>query len=67
MIVRQATPQDAQGIISLLQAIVDKGGTTTFQGKVPADFLTPVLAGNVTRLVDVRRTIALEASYRIGG
>ena len=30
-------------------------------------FLTPVLAGNVTRLVDVRRTIALEASYRIGG
>ena len=49
MIVRQATPQDAQGIISLLQAIVNNGGTTAFQGKVPADFLTPVLAGTMPR------------------
>jgi len=49
MIVRQATPDDAQGIVSLLQAIVDKGGTTAFQGQVPADFLAPVLAGTEPR------------------
>lgn len=30
-------------------------------------FLTPVIPNSVTRLVDIRRTIALEASYRIGG
>jgi L-amino acid N-acyltransferase YncA len=49
MIVRRATPQDAQGIVSILQAIVDKGGTTAFQGEVPADFLVSVLDGSTPR------------------
>lgn len=49
MIIRQATPDDATGIVALLQAVVDKGGTTAFEGEVPADFLAPVLAGTEPR------------------
>jgi L-amino acid N-acyltransferase YncA len=49
VIIRPATPDDAHQIVALLQDVVDKGGTTAFQGQVPADFLAPVLAGSDPR------------------
>lgn len=49
MIVRPATPADAPQIVDLLQGVVDQGGTTAFEGRVPDDFLAPILEGEMPR------------------
>jgi L-amino acid N-acyltransferase YncA len=45
MIVRTATPSDAQDMVSLLQEVVDAGGTTAIQGIVPTDYFDAIITG----------------------
>lgn len=44
MIVRTATISDAQDMVSLLQEVVDAGGTTAIQGIVPTDYFDDIIA-----------------------
>ncbi len=45
MIVRSGRSSDGQAMIEILQEIVDIGGTTAFEGTVPATFLEGHLSG----------------------
>ncbi len=51
MNIRRAVPADSGALVSLLQVIVDAGGTTAFEGTVPADFIADILDGTRPRSI----------------